>query len=225
MKKKIVIIFIILLLVVGGSGIFIFSNRNINTNYNMNIMSQQEFSQYITEIPITTENWKDYFDIEDTEETRKDAFGDITSILKYTLLKLKDDNIYGCITLKLKILESDTTNNEQIITIYNGMKKQVGIGQIMDKDKDNKIYDTRIDKNNIQCIQAKGTIYKIEIPQEKWQQPETNRQETRAVDGKTYSTSDNEFIRLENNNSYITLFKETYLKQLGEMKYYQEQNN
>ena len=73
------------------------------------VISQEEFSQYITEIPITTENWKNYFEYEYRKVENKDAFGEITSISYEPHLKLKD-NMYGYVVLQVEI-NSNLYNN------------------------------------------------------------------------------------------------------------------
>ena len=73
MKKnnKIIIISLIVIIIL-LIGVIIKQNQDIKeavgieakqtTEKNtVKVMSQEEFSQYITEIPITTENWKNYF--------------------------------------------------------------------------------------------------------------------------------------------------------------------
>lgn len=100
-KIKLIILFIILaILFIGWLALVNISNKKIPQQ--PKIISREEFSQYITEIPITTENWKDYITLECETRENKNDFGEITSTTKYYQLKLKE-NVYGYEILKINI--------------------------------------------------------------------------------------------------------------------------
>lgn len=214
--KKTIILLIIFIIAVGIFFAVRQSRISPTEQIKSNIISEEEFAQYTTEIPITIENWKDYVDIQDIDEEVKNDFQEVERTNKLTKLSLKNENIYGCIVLKLKIINADTTDNEQIVTLYNGNDSQAGLGMIMDKNKDKKIYDTRVGIDNIQCIQATGNLYKVEIPEDKWQ-----------IDEKG-----NEYFMISNGNTqgysgYNKYYKDNYLQNLGHKEYIklQEQKN
>ena len=136
------------------------------------VISQEEFSQYITEIPITTENWKNYFEYEYRKVENKDAFGEITSISYEPHLKLKD-NMYGYVVLQVEI-NSNLYNNYEY--------KQNLI--ISSNDTILPMADFRLKSNvtitinDIICTKAKGSLYTLNLPEDIWQIDET--------DGKRY---------------------------------------
>lgn len=129
MKKKTVIIYIIILVIVSsivGIASYNIGTNNKNNNSNSSkkketkIISREELSQYMTEIPITADNWKDYCTVENKEVEYKNDSGEITSTGSKSILKLKD-NIIGYMELKLKI-NSDALPNDsketEIITVH-----------------------------------------------------------------------------------------------------------
>lgn len=219
-KRKKIIIFIIILIIAVGVFFAIRQSRISRTSpteqSKMKIMTEEEFAQYTTEIPITTENWKNYVDIQDVEEEVKNNLQEVERTNKLTKISLKNENIYGCIVLKLKIINADTTDNEQIATLYNGNDVQAGMSMIRDKNEDEKIYDTRVGIDNIQCIQATGILYKVEIPEDIWQIDEN---------GKEYFMISNGSI--QGHSGYNIYYKDNYLQILGYKEYnkLQEQKN
>lgn len=100
-KKKLIIVFIILLILVIW-WIYLVYTSNSKIPAEPKIISQEEFSQYITEIPITIDNWKDYITLECETRENKNDFGEITSTTKDYQLKLKE-NVYGYEILKINI--------------------------------------------------------------------------------------------------------------------------
>ena len=93
-KIKLIILFIILAILISWWGLAVYNSQKLKKEHETKIISKEEFSQYITEIPITTENWKNYFDYEYKKVENKDAFGEIISTNYEPHLKLKD-NMYG----------------------------------------------------------------------------------------------------------------------------------
>ena len=207
-RKKLIIFLIILIIAVGV--FFVIRQIKISPTEQIqrNVMTEEEFAQYITEIPITIENWRDYVDIQDVEEEVKNDLQEVERTNKLTKISLKNENIYGCIVLKLKIINADTTDNEQIVTLYNGNDIQAGMSMIRDKNEDEKIYDTRVGIDNIQCIQATGILYKVEIPEDIWQIDEN---------GKEYFMISNGSI--QGHSGYNIYYKDNYLQILGYKEY------
>ena len=215
-RKKLIIFLIILIIAVGV--FFVIRQIKISPTEQIqrNVMTEEEFAQYITEIPITIENWRDYVDIQEVEEEVKNNLQEVERTNKLTKISLKNENIYGCIVLKLKIINATTTDNEQIVTLYNGNDIQAGMSMIRDKNEDEKIYDTRVGIDNIQCIQATGILYKVEIPEDIWQIDEN---------GKEYFMISNGSI--QGHSGYNIYYKDNYLQILGYKEYnkLQEQKN
>lgn len=207
-RKKLIIFLIILIIAVGV--FFVIRQIKISPTEQIqrNVMTEEEFAQYITEIPITIENWRDYVDIQDVEEEVKNDLQEVERTNKLTKISLKNENIYGCIVLKLKIINATTTDNEQIVTLYNGNDIQAGMSMIRDKNEDEKIYDTRVGIDNIQCIQATGILYKVEIPEDIWQIDEN---------GKEYFMISNGSI--QGHSGYNIYYKDNYLQILGYKEY------
>lgn len=168
------------------------------------VISQEEFSQYITEIPITTENWKNYFEYEYRKVENKDAFGEITSISYEPHLKLKD-NMYGYVVLQVEI-NSNLYNNYEY--------KQNLI--ISSNDTILPMADFRlksgatITMNDITCTKAKGSLYTLNLPEDIWQIDET--------DGKRY-------FNIGTENNYETYKEDSYINRLCQEEYSKQTNN
>lgn len=234
MKKKQVIIYIIILVIVSSMiGIISYnagvnsksnsiskesSNNNSNKDNAKKIITQEELAKYTTELPITTDNWKDYIELEDKEEEQKDAFGEITRIDKYTSLKMKDNNVYGYITIQYEITNKNLlafpNDPTQTTTIYNGNSSYMYINFINDKNNNKSITkDKTFTINDMKCNRIKGKLYTIDLPNNIWQVDEQ---------GKEYIT-----IELTENSkkTYMEdtkkIYKDTYIKDLGQMIYFE----
>lgn len=207
-KKKIIMLLIVFIIAIGVFFAVRQSRVSTTEQSKINVMTEEELAQYTTEIPITTENWKDYVDVQDVDEEVKNAFQEVERINKLTKLSLKNENIYGCIVLKLKIINADTTDKEQIITLYNGMDGQAGLAMIRDKNKDKKIYDVRVGIDNIQCVQVMGNLYKVEIPENIWQTDQNGKECIKIQFKDKY------------NQGYQIYYKDNYLQNLGHKEYY-----
>lgn len=236
MNKKKVIIYIIILIVVSGIvGIISYNigvnskdingsnsivkerdNNNSNKDNEKKIVTQEQLAQYTTELPITIDNWKNYIELEDKEEEQKDAFGEITRIEKYTSLKMKDNNVYGYITIEYEITDKNLLEYPdyptQTTTIYNGNSSYRYINFITDKNNNKSITkDRTFTINDMKCNRIKGKLYTIELPDDIW---ETNS------DGKKYITiepSEKYKQNVKGDNEYYTIHKDTYLEDLGRM--------
>lgn len=202
-KKKRIIKFIVLVTIVIIAVIIFVCIRNTRTtnNYEKKIISQEQFSQYITEIPITIENWQDYIFLENVETENKDAFGDIQSTAITTHFKLKNDNMYSNVVLKISV-----NNKEMIINNIDNHYTSyyyTPTYSIQDKNTDEKIYDYTITEKDFKCIDTKGSVYIIDIPNELWQ--------TDIGDGKLY-------INVGDKDKYTTYWKDTYMQTLEQQK-------
>jgi len=134
------------------------------------IIPQKELTKYITKVPITTENWQDYMELEDYETVNKDAFGDIQFISKGTRLKLKNNNIYTTGVLEFEITNPDLMNPyaDKTISIceFRG-DSLLPINNIWiskEQEPDTTILDGRFTINDIKCTRTKGYIYIFNIP-------------------------------------------------------------
>lgn len=96
-----------------------------------------------------------------------------------------------------------------IILIMNGNKEAVVtinsdttfIGGICTGLRD----DITLTISDIECIQAKGTLYMLNLPEDIWQVEET--------DGRKY-------FNLKNEDSYTTYWEDTYIRELSRDAYH-----
>ena len=174
-NNKLMIISIILLVIIGG----ILITYILRYNYNRAIANENfetlSFENHIETdnmdkgqpIEITINNWQDYIELEDVEETSRDDFGEITSTSKYTILKFKK-NVIGNDNVQLKLKYNDEVAfygenwKEQIIKVYDGSDDYKINYKLNVKNKNgfgSKDYDSRITIDNFEVINAKGTIY------------------------------------------------------------------
>lgn len=151
--------------------------------YGNKIISQKELAKCITKVAITTENWKDYFELKDREDISKNAFGEILSISKYTTLNLKDNTYYST-SLEFEITNENliydhywNDNNGEYrkvtISVNNGYKNEwnnysIYNGVFLDKDPDINVYDYRFTINDIKCNRTIGNVYIFNIPDNFW---------------------------------------------------------
>ena len=207
-KRKKIIIFIIILIIAVGLFFVVRQSRISRTSpteqSKIRVMTEEEFAQYTTEIPITTENWKNYFDYEYKKVENKDAFGEII-ITKYEPhLKLKD-NIYGYAVLQIEI-------NNNLYSDYE-YKKDLIIGS---NDTTLPMADFRlksgatITMNDITCTKAKGSLYTLNLPEDIWQIDET--------DGKRY-------FNIGTENSYTIYKEDNYINKLCQEEHFKQTNN
>lgn len=138
-------------------------------------ITEEEFSQCIKEeIEITTENWQDYFTIEDTTTD----MGDITKIS--TQIKIKD-NFYGYAILKLKVTDKNLLSYSSAPTEANFDVSGFPITidsylNLKNKNDSETVGDYTISIDNLECIEAKGTIHRLDIPQDLWEKTIDGRQ-------------------------------------------------
>lgn len=171
-NKKLIIVFMVLLLLISTITLFVGYNLGLNTN---KVIENENFetnkneinnTEELQQIEITVNNWQDYIELEDVEETMKDDFGEITGTRKYTIMRFKK-NVIKNDNVKLKIKYSDQVSvnkmaKEQIIDVYNGSDEFTINYKLFVRNKndfDSKDSDYRITINDFEVINAKGTVY------------------------------------------------------------------
>lgn len=198
-KRRIIILVVLAIIILGYVGYIYILNENNKE------ISQEEFEQYKEEIIITKDNWKDYIIAEDITEERTNEFGKVLRTNKNTVLKLKE-NICGYVIIEIK--EKSTTHT-QIITLTGGNTNHTSIDTdyLSKHNAEKQIYDNTTTIDNIECIQIKGYIYKLNIPDSLW---------------KTNKNTGNHYIKIHNNNGdyWLTLIKqENYIYSLSLKEY------
>ncbi len=165
-----------------------------------NIISLEELEKCKTYINITTDNWKDYIVTKDLTTEKKDAFGEIKGIQKITTLKLKD-NIIGYVILKLKIKNNDLTytKDEETVIITGGEEDTIKFfvkgNSYVDETKNVTVDEKTYTLDDVECIQIKGILYTIELPE-------------RLIKNNDYST-----FTIRDNNTLIS--KDNYIYDLS----------
>lgn len=166
--------FIILLVITSSISLFIGYNLGYNTNKvvtnenDENLKTIESYSE-INNVPkgqpveITIDNWQNYIELEDNEETSIDDFGDIIGTYKYTIFKFKENVIKNVdVRLKLRYDSEVSLREEQIVKIYDGSDQFKTNYQLDIKNKngfDSKDYDCRATIDDFKVINAKGTVY------------------------------------------------------------------
>ena len=171
-------------------------------------ISTEEFRKYIKQINITTENWKDYFELEEETQEEKNAFGDIISSQRLITFKLNDNYYENAdttdIALEIEIPEEkalDYKQNKTTIQLFAGRNEISITTQGLIKDNEN------ITINDIKCTRAVGTIYYLDnIPDEYW-----NIENGMTVGGKT-----EEYINVDGTKYYKYNSNYVYLKDFVE---------
>lgn len=184
MKNKNVIIGMAVIIIIILLGIVIKQSKDIaeikksigieSKEHNKQVkgISKEEFKKYIKQVDITTENWKDYFEI--TEETKeyKNSFGDVTATDSYITFKLNDKyydigELYNT-SLEIEIPKEKAPNiagkihNKRILDFYN-KKATLSKPELFGNDKET------ITLDEIKCIRATGILYYLDnIPKEYW---------------------------------------------------------
>lgn len=136
-------------------------------------LSKTEFTKYIQKVELTTENWKDYFEVKEKTIEEKDQWGEITNIEIEKYINLKEpyydtgELIQTTMELQVntnKVKEGYTTKT---ITFFNvngekldGCKKSQEILSGWDN----------ISIEDIQCTRIKGTLYYLkDFAESNWQ--------------------------------------------------------
>ena len=198
LKKEMIkqqIIFIVCIVIIG---IVIFAiNRPKEINYkndnNTSSYSQdsedkrltmEELEQYkIDKVEITTENWKEYITTEDKTKEEKDEFGELKTIKKESGIKIKD-NYCGYAVLRFEAVNSNNyyvagvKGGNTTTTLYGGTDYYCSSYDITKVNSSSKngnieIYDDTFTIDDLKCIKAKGYIYKLDVPEEYWNENKT----------------------------------------------------
>ena len=166
--KKIIIIFAIALIIVSGISLFIGYNLGINNNKTEKNDNYSETNNDYEGNPveITVDNWKDYIELEDIEETGVDDFGETTGTVHYTIFRFKE-NVIKSFDVKLKLEYNDGVvlserQKEQTLNIYTGSDEFKTNYMLHAKNKNNyesKEFDYRCTIDDFEVIKAKGTVY------------------------------------------------------------------
>ena len=172
-------------------------------------LTQEELSKYIKEIPITTDNWKDYVTIENKKVENKDQFGDVISYTNQYYTKIKENNIYGYLLLKVNWNDRVNENDSASIEVMSGRDTDIFIPFISTENV--KTYTI----NDFQCIKLKGNLYTIDLPDDIW---ENNNQIS-------VETSEKYRENVQGNNEYIYITKDNYIEEFGEMVEYENSSD
>ena len=147
-------------------------------------ISLEEFLNHIKKVDITTENWKDYFEFEQTTEETKDPFGEVTGLRTHNIIKLKDNNLsyssYAILEIEIPKEKAyyDTKQiayleNENSYEFFNYINGAITIDEIT-------------------CTKAKGSVFYLDFSDNYWNlDKEKNKnficlKETSSVFGKYY---------------------------------------
>ncbi|MBQ9297890.1 MAG: hypothetical protein IJ223_02465 [Clostridia bacterium] len=200
-RKRLIICFLILVLITIIVTIII-SNKNTE-----NYISKEEFEQYKNELPITTDNWKDYIELEYEKKEYKDTFGDVIKSEKVPCLKFKKDNIIGYMVLKFIINKDviDSRFSNEITISVNGNKQEIS-PQILEGKE--------LTINDMECIQLKGKLYEINIPEDKWEEFKTTRITNKFVEGENVTIEERKYIDVGTKQDYSRYWEYTYLDEL-----------
>lgn len=213
-RKKIAIILLIIIILV----IAFFVYRNISTQrrkeqYKEKYISQEEFSKYTTEIPITIENWKDYITLEFEKKEEKDSFGEVVKTFEQPYFKLKD-NIYGYMILEIdfnkNILKDLYSRNKSgLVVTMRGIKTEIPTYQIKD--------DCKLAFDDIECSKVKGTLYLLDLPEDIWQ---VQQEEMQALEnGEVTQLKGRKYFNLGTESNYTTCWENTYINNLCDKEF------
>ena len=198
--KVIILVIIAIVIIVVSSVIIIKQQKDINvmkektsTSDTKEITGEQDdtttislenFLGHIKKIDITPENWKDYFEFEQTTEEAKNPFGEVTGLQTHNIIKLKDNNLsyssYAVLEIEIpkgkahydtkQIAYLENENSYEFFNYINGT----------------------ITTDEISCTKAKGSVFYLDFPDNYWNlDKEKNKnfvclKETSSVFGKYY---------------------------------------
>jgi hypothetical protein len=160
-KYKTIVLSIIIIIAIVIVGVLVKEMNTIKVSDGVTVTDKNTIKKIKSEniakrIDITTDNWRNYFEIIEKTKEDKNAFGEITQIIYYKQLKLKD-NICGKVTLEVSINGQTVGENTKIFKISTG-KEKVGIPDYMQ--------DYVLD--DWQCLRIVGDIYEINISDDLW---------------------------------------------------------
>ena len=122
------------------------------------VLKQTELAQYCEYTELTTENWKEFFEIKTEEITNTDAFGEETDTDTWLDLYLKDD--YYISEDNALRLSYKWTNYNREFTDFT----------------DDYVFDASgrrrnlwcVPESDVTCVKIKGTVLKLTVPEDKW---------------------------------------------------------
>lgn len=172
-----------------------------------NEISKTDFIKYIKQIDITTDNWKDFFEVEESKEDERNAFNDIVDTQRYITFKL-NNNYYDIGELENVALEvevskekadvaNQTFNNSKTIQFYEGNNKmkQSALNWIK--------ADKSVTIDDFKCTRATGTLYYLDnIPDKYWN----------IEEGMTVGEKNEQYINVEGTKYYKYHSNYIYLK-------------
>ncbi len=122
-------------------------------------ITQDELIKHSERIDLTLENWEDFFEIKISTISTTDAFGESTGEVTSVYVHLKDGYFISWDNA-LRFTYYDKTNHDNkrvadaVFNHYEGSRLYPLSGANTERE--------------IICEKVKGTIYKIKVPEEKW---------------------------------------------------------
>lgn len=192
-KKRIIFLIIFIVIISVVAFVIILNNRkNVIDTEDTGMtetedieMTKEEFAQYVTAIPVTTENWSEYIELEDETYENTNAFGEITRTTTTTTIKPKDKVFYYDVVLEIEKNE-DRVNYGSTTSIISELTSN---GQSLDfsnKSTESNVFDYTFTLDDLECTRAEGTIYIIDLPEEKLKDTPDTNQKYFCVEGKYY---------------------------------------
>lgn len=123
------------------------------------VLKQTELAQYCEYTELTTENWKEFFEIKTEEITYTDAFGEETDTDTWVGLYLKDDYY---------ISEDNALRLSYKWTNYSGELTDLTDDRVFGDFCDRRVSLTYVPESDITCVKIKGTVLKLTVPEDKW---------------------------------------------------------
>lgn len=212
--KVIIPVIVAIVIIVVSSVIIIKKQKDINVMKENNSMSDkneitveqdgtttislEEFLNHIKKVDITTKNWKEYFEFEQTTEETKDPFGEVTGLQTHNVIKVKDNNLSysSYAVLEIEIPKGKAIyDTKQIAYLENGNSY---------KFFDNYINGT-ITTDEITCTKAKGSVFYLDLPDNYWNLNKENN--TYFIRLKEMTSSFGKYYRNDNLISFLAELK------------------
>lgn len=143
-------------------------------------LSKTEFTKYIQKVELTTENWKDYFEVIEKTREEKDQWGEIKNTTKDIYLQLKepyyDTGELMDTTIELKVNEDKIErfeNGSFVVGTTKTIEFQTGDGSSSNGGKQS-IFSLSgwgdVTTKDMQCTRIKGTLYYLkDFAESNWQ--------------------------------------------------------
>ena len=139
-------------------------------------ISKEEFTKYIQKVELTTDNWKNYFEIEEKTTEDKNEWGEVTETRINKYLQLKQP-YYETGELIDTIMDIEIDKSKLDEFYYNKNKKTV-VFQYTEGEKSNgnkraieSLYGwDNITMEDMKCTRIKGTLYYLkDFAESNWQ--------------------------------------------------------